>query len=182
MKTLLNLLLVTGIFTCLVLFSSDAVKSAETQNVKAFSWSAFQEPNYGASMYYPTELFEKGSLVDGAYVFPSKNGKATLMLKTFLDPMRTGAAETVSKLKTGRGAHQIIEIKSGDMWFEMAGKNGADGLVFMKTVYSCKERIVSQFNLIYPKAEKELYEKVLVKMRKRFHAAIGAKTPVRECS
>lgn len=149
---------------------------------KSLSWSVFMEPDYGASLYYPTELFGEGKSVKGSYVFNAKNGNAKLVLRTFLDPMRTGAEETVAKLKNGRGAHRIIDIKTGAMWFEMVGQDGPDGIVFMKTVYSCREQVVSQFNLIYPKTEKQIYESILPKMKKRFQAGIGTKTPVRECS
>ena len=155
---------------------------ADEAQPKVLSWAGFMEPDYGASIYYPSNLFGEANLVDGNYVFKAKKGTAKLILKTYLDPLRTGAEETVSKLKNSKGAHRIIDIKTGDMWFEMVGQDGPDGLVFMRTVYSCKERIVSQFNLIYSKSEKAIYEKVLDKMRKRFQAGVGAKTPIRQCS
>lgn len=156
--------------------------ASEHKTQKPTSWSVFQDPNYGASIYYPTGWFDEARQVDGAYLFMSKTDTARLVFKSFLDPLRVGAAETVNKLKTSHGSHRILDLKSGPMWFEMFSEADQENLIFLKTIYSCKERVVSQFNLVFPKSNRQRYEPILAKMKKRFQAGIGAQTPVNACN
>ncbi|GJL99872.1 MAG: hypothetical protein DHS20C07_15520 [Methyloligella sp.] len=156
------------------------------------SWTAFQESDYGATLYYPSNWFSKAKKNNKFVIFTSLNDKAVLSFRTFFDPLRTGADETVSKLKAGVGAHRILKLKQGEMWYE-AKLNGDTGVVpqggtppkmitFVRRVYSCKERVVSQISLTYPSSSAAQYEVMLKKMIRRFQQGVGSKTPIRECS
>lgn len=157
-----------------------SLSAAELEPPKA--WAAFQEPDYGTTLYYPSNWFEQAGTKDDSFIFTSKNDGAVLTLKVIFDDQRTGAAATVSKLKTGTGAHRITDIQSGDMWYELQMVPTPETQLFSRTIYSCKERVVSQVSLKYPKASAASYEKMLKKLKRRFSQGVGVKTPVRECS
>lgn len=173
-------------------FSSLGVLNAENKGdlPTPKSWAAFQESDYGATLYYPSNWFVKSETKDGYVIFSSLNDKSSLSFRTYLDPARTGAAETVSKIKSGTGSHRILHLKQGEMWYEIL-LNGANPpavneksgmLVFSRTIYSCKERVVSQISLTYPASSAKSYEAMLKKMVRRFQQGVGSKTPVRQCS
>lgn len=145
-------------------------------------WSAFQDPKLGATLYYPENWFEPSGQEDGAYVFTSRNDDARLILKSFIDDMRTGAAATITTFQETPEAALISKIDSGDNWYELTGKTD-DGLNrYTRVVYSCKERVVTEMTMLYPAASAEAYAPVLKKMKRRFQSGIGTETPVRQCS
>ena len=146
-------------------------------------WTAFQEPKYGATLYYPSNWFGAGVLKNGGYEFTSlQNDGAVLFLKTSFDQLRTGAPATVKKLKSGTGAHRIKDIQAGDMWYEMRLSPRPGTTQITRVRFTCKERIVSAVTLIYPEASALAYESMMKKLRRRFSVGIGANTPVRDCS
>lgn len=182
------------LFTHLILFieSSSVIADEKASLPPPQSWTAFQESDYGATLYYPSNWFSKAKKNNEFVIFTSINDKAVLSFRTFFDPLRTGADETVSKLKAGVGAHRILKLKQGEMWYE-AKLNGDTGVVpqggtppkmitFVRRVYSCKERVVSQISLTYPSSSAAQYEAMLKKMVRRFQQGVGSKTPIRECS
>lgn len=150
---------------------------------KPDGWSVMRDPLLGSTLYYPDNWFEPQGLDNGVYSFTSKfKDGSKLTLKVFLDPMRTGAPDTVKALKAAPEASLIGEVKQGANWYEARGKT-ADGLLsFSRVIYSCKERVVSEMTMIYPAASARAYEAAITKMRKRFGAGIGTRTPVRQCS
>ncbi len=160
--------------------ATTSLSAAELEPPKA--WAVFQEPDYGTTLYYPSNWFEPAGMKDESFIFTSKNDDAVLSLKVIFDDQRTGAAATVSQLKTGTGAHRITDIQSGEMWYELKMVPTPETQIFSRTLYSCKERVVSQVSLTYPKASASSYEKMLKKMKRRFSQGVGVKTPVRECS
>ena len=146
-------------------------------------WTAFQEPKYGATLYYPSNWFGIGITKNGGYEFASlHNDGALLFLKTSFDQLRTGAPATVEKLKSGTGAHRIKDIQAGDMWYEMRLSPRPGMAQVTRVRFTCKERIVSAVTLIYPEAHAEAYEGMLRKLKRRFSVGIGTNTPVRDCS
>ena len=186
--------LIRTFFMLLVLLGgSSSVFAEEKGSLPApKSWAAFQEADYGATLYYPSNLFSEPQKNGDYITFSSLNDKAILTFRTYFDPLRTGANETVKKLKTSLGAHRLISLKQGEMWYEaelngdeyvLPGEEAKPKLMsFIRTVYSCKERVVSQISLTYPSASAEHYKAIIEKMVKRFQQGVGAKTPVRECS
>lgn len=158
-------------------------EAGHAEGQRPLSWAAFQDPRFGATLYYPASLFQPGLIKEGGYEFTSSiEDGARLFLKTSFDPLRTGAAATVAKLKSGTGAHRIQDIQSGEMWYEMRLAPGPGLVQVTRVLFTCKERIVSAVTLIYPAAKKSLYEKVLSKIKRRFSVGVGAETPVRDCS
>lgn len=156
------------------------------------TWTAFQETDYGATLYYPSNWFAEPEKKGNFFTFASLHDDAILTFRTYLDPLRIGAEETAKKLKTSLGAHRIISLKQENMWYE-AELNGDEYVLpghaakpvlktFIRTVYSCKERIVSQISLTYPTSTGEQYEAMLKKLIRRFQQGVGSKTPVRDCS
>lgn len=156
------------------------------------SWTAFQEADYGATLYYPSNWFSRAEKKGEFFTFASLHDKAILTFRTYLDPKRTGAEETAKKLKASLGGHRLISLKQEATWYE-AELNGDEYVLpgeeakpvlktFIRTVYSCKERIVSQISLTYPTVSAEHYEPIIKKMVQRFQQGVGAKTPVRDCS
>lgn len=167
---------------CFFPLLSNAAESPSSQLEPPKAWAAFQEPDYGTTLYYPSNWFEPAGMKDDSFIFTSKNDDAVLSLTIIFDDQRTGAAATVAKLKTGTGAHRITDIQSGEMWYELQMVPTAETQLFSRTLYSCKERVVSQVSLTYPKASAKSYEMMLKKLKRRFSQGIGVKTPVRECS
>ena len=173
------LLAVSGFVAAITMMLSVAM-AAELPKPKG--WSAFQDPKLGATLYYPENWFEPKGLVDGAYIFASRHGDGKLILKSFLDGMRTGAAATITTFKDTPEAALISKIDSGDMWYELTGKNEAGLNRYTRVVYSCKERVVTEMTLLYPAAQAEAYAPVIEKMKRRFQSGVGVETPVRQCS
>ncbi len=146
-------------------------------------WSAFQDPSYGATIYYPSNWFAPPVKKADGYEFASLNKDgAVLFLKTEFDELRTGAKATVDKLKSGTGAHRITDVQLGEMWYEMMLTPSPIMKQVTRVLYSCKERVVNAVTLIYPASRAKAYEAMLVKMKRRFSSGIGVKTPVRECA
>ena len=171
-----------GILAGLFLLIAPPMLLANTPGTP-LSWKAFQEPKYGAVLYYPANWFRAGVAKNDGFEFASSRGDgALLFLKTSLDPLRTGAAATVQKLKSGTGAHRILDIQSGEMWYEMRLAPRPGLVQVTRVLFTCKERIVSAVTLIYPEAQTEAYEAMLKKLKQRFSVGVGAETPVRECA
>jgi|GEM_PF-6870199 len=182
------------IFAFLILFieSSPLLSKDKGSLPPPQSWSSFQESDYGATLYYPSNWFSDAKKMGEFVTFASLNDKAILSFRTFFDPLRTGALDAASKLKSGVGAHRVLKVKIGAMWYEAQlngdvlalphSKTPPEMITFVRRVYSCKERVVSQISLTYPSSSAAQYEAMLKKMVRRFQQGVGSKTPVRECS
>ena len=193
MPLILKHLILLFSFSFLLLGKSSTVLAEEKGSLPPpQSWTAFQEADYGATLYYPSNWFSKAEKKGEFFTFASLHDKAILTFRTYLDPLRTGAEETAKKLKASLGGHRLISLKQDTMWYE-AELNGDEYVLpgeeakpvlktFIRTVYSCKERIVSQISLTYPTVSAEHYEPIIKKMVQRFQQGVGAKTPVRDCS
>ena len=178
-----------GVLFCLFLFSPFywGALHAEDQPAAgmpaAKGWAVFQEARYGATLYYPSNWFGGGESKEGGQLFPSllTNG-ASLFLITELDPLRTGAAATIKKLKASPGGHRIETLESGADFYELRLSPSPGFQQVTRVVYTCKERIVSTVTLIYPQAESAAYEAMFLKLKRRFSVGVGMETPVRDCS
>lgn len=214
---------VLGIFSFGLIFPDAAMADPlmkQGQLPKPSDWSAFQEPDFGTVVYYPSNWFRPESSEESKentasndalspeqlaleqlagvdsdasgdveqlnfYVFTSLNDNARLMVSVHFDPLRTGAEAGVAKLREGANAAQFTALEAGGMWHEermAVQRAGVAMSVFSRTLYSCKERIVSQVTLIYPATSAAQYEPMIAKLKRRFSQGVGAKTPVRECS
>jgi len=168
----------------LIIYAPSSFAQDDLQTLPApLGWASFQDPSYGATLYYPSNWFGPPQKKSGGYEFTSLHkDDAVLFLKTEFDELRTGAQATVAKLKSGTGAHRITNVQQGEMWYEMALTPSPSLKQVTRVLYSCKERVVSAVTLIYPAAHAKAYEAMLVKMKRRFSAGIGVKTPVRDCA
>ena len=146
-------------------------------------WSAFQDAKYGATLYYPANWFSKGIAKGGGTVFATlNNDNASLYLKSELDQMRTGAAATVEKLKSGKGAHRIKYIEASDRFYEIQLEPQAGLTQITRVIYTCREQIVSTITLTYPTGQAEAYLSMFKTLKRRFSVGVGAETPVPSCS
>jgi hypothetical protein len=155
-----------------------AIPSAVHAAKKGFSeWATIYNKRFGFSIAYPSEILMPVDTPSGnpdGRVLQSADGKAKLLVATFenadklsLDGYRDFLlADVYAKAK-------IDYAPQKSRWFVLSGERG-DQTFYERVTFSCGGRLINSWAMVYPTADKRLYDRVVSAVAKTYTAGSGA--------
>lgn len=144
--------------------------------VQAADWRRFVEPEFGARALYPAHVFTpapRDPEVPGQ-AFLSGDGEAKLAIGSWRNEAGESPATFRSKLLAEARYASLTYGPRGRSWFVLSGYRG-DKIYYEKVMYTCGGKLVSAFAILYPAAERGLYDPIVERMEDHFR-------PGRRCS
>lgn len=143
----------------------------------AQAWTAYVNPRFGFSIYYPVDQFQPPEALaeDAGATFSGKDG-ATLRVEGAFDEHRRGAKHYLGEALGAETNKKPVSQSVEEFSYSFTADRG-DTLHYQRAVFSCREQIINKLSLTYPKAQKDRYDAILPKLIQRFHGGSGYGTP-----
>jgi hypothetical protein len=133
------------------------------------TWSRHQDPTFGFSVRYPSDLFEPlKSDTPSFHYFISRDGDSKLFVGAWnnLDG-RTPAGVKQWLLENGQGGDTVVYEPHGRSWFVLSGYH-QQKIYYEKVMFSCGGSVVSIFGINYPTAQRKMYDAIVERMEDAF--------------
>jgi hypothetical protein len=145
---------------CLTVLAEDA--SAQTVRNDQ-GWTVYRNERFGFSLRYPTNVFEvdKTSEAGDGQVFASRDGEARLLVGTLTNEEgQSPAAYQDFIARKSYAQYRIGYRRLAGSWFVLSGEG--DGKTFYeKVMFSCGDRLINSFALIYPTDQRQLFDRIV---------------------
>lgn len=142
----------------------------------AGDWTTYRNARYGFIIAYPSRVFamepERES-ADGRAV-SSSDGRARLLVGAFENADRLSLKDYREfLLRESYAGADIDYAPVKDRWFVLSGTR--DGNMFYERVtFTCGGRYINSWALVYPAAERRLYDRIVERVSKSYVAGAGA--------
>ncbi len=143
----------------------------------AFSdWATIHNKRFGFSIAYPANILFPAPTPSGqdGRVLQSKDGRAKMLVATFEN------GENLSL--SGYRDFLLSDIYAGTKldyapqkarWFVLSGVRG-DQMFYERVTFSCGGKLINSWAMLYPTAERKLYDKVVEAIARTYTAGSGA--------
>ena len=143
---------------------------------KRFSdWVTLHNARHGFSIAYPLDIFtEKAEPAsDEGRVFESPDGKARLLVGAFENASETNIKDYRDfVIEQNYPGAKIDYAPVKDRWFILSGER--DGTMFYERVsFTCGGRLINSWAMLYPVAERKLYDRVVEAVSRTYSAGAG---------
>jgi hypothetical protein len=138
-------------------------------------WPLYEHPTLGFSLRYPPDVFvpqPKDAMVDGR-LFVSRDGRAKLAVGAFSnsDGMSLRAYRSFVLRKTYAGAKfDYAPVRKS--WFVLSGTRG-QMTFYQRVAFVCGGRTINSWAMIYPTAEKDLYDSIVEQVHRTYTPSAG---------
>lgn len=134
-------------------------------------WRFFAEPDFGASIRYPADTFERLPDQNGSTgaAFASFDGNARLVVAAWENSGETPGTFK-DRLLSGGEYGDLTYEPNGRSWFVLSGYRG-DEIYYEKVMYTCGRRLVNAFAITYPVAERAIYDPMVERLEDSFRPA-----------
>jgi hypothetical protein len=140
---------------------------------KAHAWAAFRNARFGFSLAYPTDLFVDGPSRTGeGTVFRTRDGRASLTISAVISAS-TLAAHRRSLMEGAYRGAVFDYTPQRAYWFVLSGTL-ADSIFYQRVTVSCDRRAVHAWKLVYPVAERDLFDAIVEEIHRRYAHGNGA--------
>lgn len=134
----------------------------------AQSWGRYTDPLYGTTVLYPAQIFSPVAAQDvPGQSFLSSDGQARLAIGVWENPSNVPPAVYRDQLLSKPNHPNITYRPRGRSWFVLSGYRG-DRIYYEKVMYSCGWRLVNVFAMVYPIAQRTLYDPIVERMEDTF--------------
>ena len=138
-------------------------------------WATLRNERHGFLIAYPAEIFQQAgeSRTDEGRVLQSRDGKAQLLVGAFANDDATTLAEYRDFLMQENYAGAEIEYAPvRSKWFVLSGTIG-DREFYERVSFTCDGRLINSWAMIYPKAERRLYNRVVEAVSRTYSPGAG---------
>ena len=126
-------------------------------------WTGYQNPRFGLQMRYPAELFtvHRTSQAGDGDLFTTADGSAKLLVGALENAERHSPASYQRYIaRESYPGLQADYAPVGAGWAVLSGTRG-DTMIYEKVILSCSARVINSFALVYPIAERGLYDPIV---------------------
>jgi hypothetical protein len=138
-------------------------------------WATLRNERHGFLIAYPIGVFEQSSATntDEGRVLISRDGKAQLLVGAFANDEATTLADYRDYLvhENYAGAHIDYAPLRGK-WFVLSGTIG-DREFYEKVSFTCDGKLINSWAMIYPKAERRFYNRVVEAVARTYSPGAG---------
>ena len=140
------------------------------QLAAAVDWTEYRNERYGFSLEYPAGVFaveHKAEAGDGQ-VFVAGEGRARLLVGALAnESVYTPATYQEYVARHSYGEYKIGYRPLASSWFVLSGEG--DGKIFYeKVMFSCGGRLINSFAMIYPKAQRHIFDPIVERIEDTF--------------
>ena len=151
---------------------SPTISGAETMpRAKPSIWKLYLNARSGFALKYPADVFPLARTnVNKDRLLTSKDDRAVLHI--FSMPNRAATfTEYRKSLMSGRYADASFDyVPQRSHWFALSGTVG-DEMFYERATFSCDHRSIHGWVLVYPRAERALYEAIGAEIRSSYRDA-----------
>jgi hypothetical protein len=133
-------------------------------------WVPYVNERFGFSFRYPAGVFEpeRRSEVGDGEVFAGVRGNGRLLVGAFENADGHDVVSYMNYIRReSYSGYAIDYAPRGQTWFVLSGENDQN-VFYEKVMFSCHGRIISSFALIYPIANKAMFDPVVEGIEKTF--------------
>lgn len=138
-------------------------------------WATLRNERHGFLIAYPIEVFEQASApnTDEGRVLTSRDGKAQLLVGAFANDEATTLEDYRDYLVHENYAGARIEYAPlRGKWFVLSGTIG-DREFYEKVSFTCGGKLINSWAMIYPKAERRFYNRVVEAVARTYSPGAG---------
>ena len=150
-----------------------AVSPAAAQKV----WKTYKNERFGTSIEYPADKFipqPPATNSDGLRFIATDGAEFTVFAINNVLNQNLAALQT-SALKARPLDEKITHRDRGPNWIVLSGTK-ADVLFYERQLLSHRGKIINEFEILYPARLRRLYDPIVTRMSKSFHAGTGINT------
>lgn len=142
--------------------------------VRSLAWVRWRNPRFGFSLAYPADIFVADSAPghEGA-AFRSRDGRARLIVSATANS--DGATLVAHRRSLMEGPYKGAVIDYAPRrtyWFVLSGILG-EQIFYERVTFSCDRRTVHSWKLVFPLAERELYDRIIEEVHRRYSHGNG---------
>jgi DnaJ-like protein len=144
-------------------------------SVKALTWTGWRNARFGFSLAYPAEIFVADSAEAGeGATFRSRDGRARLVVSALVNASGTTLAAHRRSLMDGPYRTAVFDYTPRRAyWFVLSGVLGEE-IFYERVTFSCDRRMLHAWKLVYPLAERALYDRIVEEVHRRYRHSNGA--------
>lgn len=144
-------------------------------SVKTLTWTSWRNARFGFSLAYPAEIFaaDTADANEGA-TFRSRDGRARFIVTAVTNDNGTTLAAHRRSLMDGPYRTAVFDYTPRRAyWFVLSGVLGEE-IFYERVTFSCDRRMVHSWKLVYPLAERALYDRIVEEVHRRYRHSNGA--------
>ena len=154
----------------LVFLSCAMVPTCALRAAEQHDWTVYRNHRYGFAIEYPADVFEqeRATEADDGQSFVSREGDARLLVGTISNVNKFGLAAYRDHLANEFYAGFVTTYRPlGPRSFALLGES-KDKSFYERVVFSCDERLISSFALLYPSDQGNLFYPLLEVIEKSY--------------
>lgn len=150
---------------------------AAAKSSRFSEWATIHNKRFGFQIAYPSELLFPIDTPSGdkeGRVLQSADGKAKLLVATFENSDNLTLDGYRDFLLADVYANTSIDYSpQKSRWFVLSGIRG-EQTFYERVTFSCGGKLINSWAMVYPTAERKLYDRVLEAIAKTYSAGAGA--------
>ena len=156
-----------GSYVCAHLILTSSVAIAQ-------NWQQYRNERYGFTLVYPADLLvtERAAEAGDGQVFASLDDAARLLVGVL--PNASGFTPITYQRYIERHSYPDYQIdyrRTGSSWFALSGEGGGR-IFYEKVMFTCGGRLISSFAMVYPSAQRHIFDPVVERIEDSFKPAI----------
>ena len=158
-------------FLLLLLAGASAAMAADWRR----DWATLRNERHGFLIAYPAGVFQqlRDPHTDEGRVLYSRDGKAQLLVGAFLNDDGTTLEDYRSYVMQENYAGARVDYAPvHDKWFVISGSIG-DREFYERVSFTCGGRLINSWAMIYPKAERRFYNRVVEAVAQTYSPGAG---------
>lgn len=142
----------------------------------AAQWSGYRNPEFGIRLSYPSSIFAFDRATSGGdgELYVSRDGRARLLIGAFRNNEHY-TPRTYQRFisETSYPGAKIDYAPVGGNWAVLSGER--DGTMFYEKVFfRCNRSVIGSFAMLYPTAERHLYDPIIERIENTFRVSSRA--------
>ena len=140
-----------------------------------FGWTVYRNERFGLQMRYPAQVFSSQRTSDArdGDLFATPDGSAKLLIGAFENT--EGFSPAAYQQFIARESYPGLRADYapvGQTWTVLSGTRG-ETMVYEKVMFSCAGRVINSFALVYPIAERRLYDPIVEAIEDSFRPGVA---------
>ena len=152
-----------------------ATSAGSARPADDLGWTVYRNARFGLQMRYPAEVFsmQRTSEARDGDLFATADGSAKLLIGAFENT--EGFSPAAYQRFIARESYPGLRADYapvGQTWTVLSGTRG-ETMVYEKAMFSCSGRVINSFALVYPIAERRLYDPIVEAIEDSFRPDVA---------
>lgn len=148
--------------------------ASQARRLPQLDWQVYRNERFGIGVKYPADVFRpaRTSAAGDGQTFESRDGNARMLIGALANTARYTPA-TYQQLLARRSyaGYTVDYAPAGRSWFVLSGEN-QDKIFYEKVFFRCGGAVINSFAIVYPRAQRRLYDAIVEEMEDSFRAGL----------